>query len=144
MGKYRLYVDEVGNPDLGNSDNPNHRFLSLTGIILDLLHVQDRVHPEMEGLKKAFHRLCEEGTQYVDPTQFQSSLTSRELKVKPKLANVAGLQLADLLAHPSRCEILDGHDLLSRPLAPFAKQIIETLQDKYDREGSRIFGKKFL
>ena len=38
MTKLRLYVDEVGNPDLGHSDDPNHRFLSLTGVALDLRH----------------------------------------------------------------------------------------------------------
>jgi hypothetical protein len=30
--KYRLYIDEVGNPDLESSHIPNHRFLSLTGV----------------------------------------------------------------------------------------------------------------
>ena len=34
--KYRIYIDEVGNPDLASSENPNHRFLSLTGVILEL------------------------------------------------------------------------------------------------------------
>jgi hypothetical protein len=53
--KYRLYVDEVGNHDLESSDNPNHRFLSLTGIILDLAHVQDVVHPQMEALKTKYY-----------------------------------------------------------------------------------------
>ena len=43
--KYRIYIDEVGNPDLESSDNPNHRFLSLTGIILELSHVESIVHP---------------------------------------------------------------------------------------------------
>ena len=52
--KYRLYVDEVGNPDMESSDNPNHRFLSLTGVAMDLDHVRDVVHPEMERLKQAF------------------------------------------------------------------------------------------
>ena len=33
MNKYRMYIDEVGNPNLGSSDNPNHRFLSLTGVL---------------------------------------------------------------------------------------------------------------
>lgn len=43
--KYRLYVDEVGNADLKSSDNPNHRFLSLTGVILELNHVSQTVYP---------------------------------------------------------------------------------------------------
>jgi hypothetical protein len=25
--KYRIYIDEVGNPDLESCDDPNHRFL---------------------------------------------------------------------------------------------------------------------
>ena len=54
--KYRIYVDEVGNPDLESSDNPNHRFLSLTGVILELGYVRDTLHPEMEELKAGFFR----------------------------------------------------------------------------------------
>ena len=33
--KYRIYIDEVGNPDLDSSEHPNHRYLSLTGVIFD-------------------------------------------------------------------------------------------------------------
>lgn len=50
--KYRMYIDEVGNSDLGASDNPNHRYLSLTGVIFDLIYVQEVVFPEVETLKK--------------------------------------------------------------------------------------------
>ena len=51
---YRIYIDEVGNPDLESSDNPNHRFLSLTGVIVDLQYVKDFLHPQMEELKSTF------------------------------------------------------------------------------------------
>jgi hypothetical protein len=255
--KCRLYIDEVGNSDLESSDNPNHRFLSLTGVILDLAHVQAVVHPQMEALKTkffrshpddpvilhrkemlnakppfenlrnpevrksfdtemlglmaswdytvltvcidkknhketyatwrydpyhyclavllerysfflnrcgavgdvmaesrggkedkrlkaSFHRLWEKGTDYRTPEEFHKVLTSCELKVKAKSNNVAGLQLADLLAHPSRNEILEEQKLLDREIAPFAQRIIEILQRKYDRQGTRVFGKKFL
>jgi hypothetical protein len=54
--KYRVYIDEVGNSDLGSSGNPNHRFLSLTGVIVELGHVQDVVHPQMEALKAKYFR----------------------------------------------------------------------------------------
>lgn len=54
--KYRLYVDEVGNPDLESSDNPNHRFLSLTGVILELDYVQEVMHPQIEALKVKYFR----------------------------------------------------------------------------------------
>lgn len=52
--KYRIYIDEVGNADLESSDNPNHRFLSLTGVILELDYVRTTVHPQMEALKQRF------------------------------------------------------------------------------------------
>ena len=52
--KYRMYVDEVGNPDLKSSDNPNHRFLSLTGVIIDLGYVKNIIHPKLEKLKVAY------------------------------------------------------------------------------------------
>jgi hypothetical protein len=255
--KYRIYIDEVGNPDLESSDNPNHRFLSLTGVILELSYVESVVYPQMEALKASFFhshpdepvifhraemvnakppfeilkddavreqfnqqllallsaweytvisvcldkkkhketyntwrydpyhyclavlverfvfflnrqnsrgdimaesrggkedmrlkdsfvRLWENGTEYVAPEKFQRALTSKQLKVKIKANNVARLQLADLLAHPSRNEILLEQKLLGKELAPFAKLVVDILKNKYDQQGGRIFGKKFL
>jgi len=52
--KYRIYIDEVGNPDLESSDNPNHRFLSLTGIIFELEYVKKIVFPKLETLKNKY------------------------------------------------------------------------------------------
>lgn len=254
--KYRIYIDEVGNPDLESSDNPNHRFLSLTGVVLELGYVQKVLHPQMEDLKKkyftyhpdepvifhrkemvnaeypfealkdvsvknkfdnellsflskweytvisvcldkkmhketyttwrydpyhyclaillerfvffldhinahgdvmaesrggkadmrlkdSFLRLWEHGTDFVKPDRFQQTFTSKQLKVKPKLNNIAGLQLADLLAHPSRNDILSEQGLLDK-LGSFAVKVIAILQSKYYQQGGNIFGKKFL
>lgn len=95
-------------------------------------------------LKRSFERLYEQGTAFVEEKQFQEALSSRQLKVRPKHNNIAGLQLADLIAHPSRNEILREEGLLERPVAPFASRVIEILQSKYDRMGRRVFGKKFI
>ena len=54
--KYRLYIDEVGNPDIGASDNPNHRYLSLIGVILELGYVDASVFPRLESLKRRYFR----------------------------------------------------------------------------------------
>ncbi len=255
--KYRIYIDEVGNPDLESSENPNHRYLSLTGVIVELEQVNQIVFPQMEELKRkyfgshpddpvifhrkelvnfkqpfaslhdesiretfngellglfkawdyqvvsvcidkkkhketygvwryepyhyclavlleryihflkqhdysgdvmaesrggkedkrlktSFERLWNQGTEFVGQEQFQAKLTSKQLKVKPKSNNISGLQLADLLAHPSRNEILSEQKLLSRELAPFACEIISILQSKYYQKDGRMFGKKFL
>ena len=52
--KYRLYVDEVGNHHLGSSNIPAERFLSLTGVIIDLDYVKSTIHPQMESLKEKY------------------------------------------------------------------------------------------
>lgn len=54
--KYRIYIDETGNPDLGSSENPNHRFLSLTGVIVELEYSAHTIHPQLESLKSEFFR----------------------------------------------------------------------------------------
>lgn len=252
-----MYIDEVGNPDVGSSKNPLHRFLSLTGVIVNLGYVRATIFPQMEELKtryfnshpddpvifhrkelvnakhpfeslkdqklknkfdielltflenwdytvitvcldkkahketyqvwrydpyhyclalllerftflleqkqtkgdvmaesrggredvrlkKSFLKLWEEGTEYLLPERFQSVLTSKQLKVKPKSNNISGLQLTDILAYPSRNEILNENNLLDRPLAPFANKVIRILQGKYYQHKGNIFGKKFI
>lgn len=49
---YRLYIDETGNADLGASSDPNHRYLSLTGVIMEVDYVLHRVRPELERIKR--------------------------------------------------------------------------------------------
>ena len=255
--EYRIYVDEVGNPDLASSDNPNHRFLSLTGVILEVAYVQRTLHPQMEALKATyfnshpddpvvFHRkellnarppfetlrdgsirqrfdcdllalleswqyvvvsvcldkkrhreqyttwrydpyhyclavllerfvffleqrsatgdvmaesrggkedmrlkasftkLWSEGTNYVEPQKFQEHLTSKQLKVKTKANNISGLQVADLIAHPSRNEILAENGSWDKAIAPFARRVCSILQRKYYQEAGRVYGRKML
>ena len=257
MTKYRIYIDEVGNPDIESSENPNHRFLSLTGVIVELGYVAEKLQPQLESLKVKFfdshpdnpvvlHRkeilntsgpfanlrdsgtrqafdkellalleiwqyqvisvcidkkahkdtystwlydpyhycltilleryvffldsincmgdvmaesrggkedrrlkdvfsnLYEKGTGYISGDRIRKRLTSRNLKVKNKSNNIAGLQVADLLAHPSRNEILNENKLLDKELPPFGKRIIQILQNKYYKKGNKIFGKKML
>ena len=50
--KYRMYVDEVGNSDLRASlSNANHRYLSLTGVIVNLEYASEILRPRIEDLK---------------------------------------------------------------------------------------------
>lgn len=255
--KYRMYIDEVGNSDLKSSENPLHRFLSLTGVIIELEYVSETLFPNVENLKfkyfkshpddpiilhrkelvnakypfkalkdekvkrqfdkellaflnkweysaisvcldkkahkntykvwrydpyhyclalllerytffleqkqtqgdvmaesrggkedkrlkASFAKLWQEGTEFISQKRFHEVFTSKQLKVKPKSNNISGLQLADIIAHPSRNEILSENKLLGRPLAPFVKKIIKILQSKYYQHHGKIFGKKFI
>jgi hypothetical protein len=49
---HRLYVDETGNADMRASADPNHRYLSLTGIIMDIEHVRNVATPGMNAIKR--------------------------------------------------------------------------------------------
>jgi len=251
--KLRLYIDEVGNSDLRASDDPNHRYLSLTGVAIRLDYVMSTVFPRLEQLKQdyfgshpddpvilhrkeimrakhpfdslrddavrrsfdadllslledldcavftvvvdkkehreryrvwqydpyhyalkvmmerfvlwlqvnatvgdvmaesrgkkddlrlkeSYEQVYERGTEYVGAGDVQGQLTSRQLKVKPKAANVAGLQLADMIAYPSfRATLARVHrEALA---ADFGGQIAKILErSKYYREPGTTTG----
>lgn len=262
MALFRIYIDEVGNHDLAHADDPNQRFLSLTGVILESGYVMTVLQPEMDLLKRRFFqrdpdepvvfhrkelvnkrppfeelrdpqtemafnaalldalrawqyrvitvaidkkahrdryrvwhyhpyhyclavllerflmflgrgnhrgdvmvesrgakedgklresyaRLYGDGTRNMPPEQWHERLTSRELKVKPKAANIAGLQVADIIAHPSCREVLREHRLIADERDVFGDRICAILrQSKYDRHwlSGKIegYGKKVL
>ena len=262
MGLYRIYIDEVGNHDMEHADDPNQRFLSLSGVILESQYVLHTLQPEMEDLKRRFfqtdpdepvvfhrkemvnrrrpfhalrdqavneafnqalltaleaweyvvitvvldkkahrdqyqvwryhpyhyclavmlerfvlflrygqhrgdvmvesrggkedrqlkasyERLYNGGTDHIPASRWQERLTSGQLKLRPKSANVAGLQLADLIAHPSRREVLLDHGLVQDDRAIFGDEISAILRwSKYHRHSStgRIegYGRKLL
>jgi len=54
--KYRIYIDEVGNPDLKSSNLQDHRFLCLAGVIMELAYVKNVVQADLENLKNHFFK----------------------------------------------------------------------------------------
>jgi len=105
---------------------------------------ESRGGKEDQRLKNSFLNLWREGTQYIGPERFQATLTSKQLKVKSKANNISGLQIADVLSHPSRSEILLENGKRMESLAPFARKIVSILNDKYYRVDEKMYGKKFL
>lgn len=252
--KYRLYVDEVGNPDLGSSDKDDHRFLCLTGVIFNLDYVNDVLNPQIESLKRdflgshpddpiilhrkellykkppfsilqnpevekkfneklllkldeweysviavtidkkehvdrystwrydpyhycqeilieryrlyldindtrgdvmfesrggkedrrlkdSFRRITESGTNHLSSEQILEHLTSKELKIKPKSANISGLQVADLIAHPTRRWFFQNVFNKSEEKRTFGDEIIKLLEEKkFFRYNGNILG----
>jgi hypothetical protein len=225
MPKFRMYIDEVGDASLKASMDANNRYLSLTGVILDLAYVDSTLAPDMEALKRryfkthvddpiifhrkelagrlypfrelldteveqlfnedllthlegwnytamtviidklrhkeqyrvwqydpyhycllilierfvlwlqkkgdetfvgdvlaegrggkedlrlkaSFERVCDNGSDFVSKQAINQRLTSKQLKIKQKVNNIAGLQLADMIAHPSFKATLARH-----------------------------------
>lgn len=261
MTHYRIYIDEVGNHDMTHADDINHRFLSLTGVIIDSDYLIQVLAPEMDALKRKyfqrdpdepviFHRkdmvnrrppfeclrntaieadfndefltalarwqysvitvlidkkthrdqygvwrfhpyhycltaileryvlflrqekqrgdvmvesrggvedgklkqsyaqLFERGTEHIAKETFQERLTSAQLKVKPKSANICGLQLSDVLAHPAQRQMLVNRAWVEVTEGTFGRHIAKTLiESKYHRSlNNRIegYGQKYL
>jgi hypothetical protein len=84
-------------------------------------------------LKDSYVRVHQSGAWMVRAPAFQRALTSGELKLRPKSANTAGLQLADLLGHPVRQHILIQHQRVPGPLAPFAARLLSVVTPKLNR-----------
>ncbi len=251
--KYRLYIDEVGNNDMGSSANPNHRFLCLTGVVFELDYVKTVITPDVEALKnkyfdshpddpiilhrkeminkkhpfkalidpsvesefnteflyllgkwtfktitvlidklehqskyttwrydpyhycmaimlerfhlrlkevgvmgdmmfesrggkedmrlkESYHNIIMNGTDWIKAEDLKETITSNELKIKPKSANIAGLQIADLLAYPLYRYALKFYALKDDGRDTFNEQILEVIKPKIFKNGHRIDG----
>lgn len=88
------------------------------------------------ALKKVYREVWEEGTFYISAQEFQKVLTSRELKVKYKQHNIAGLQMADLLAHPSKAYILSARGKIPPSTTSFGARLAQIFRGKYNTYGA--------
>ena len=87
-------------------------------------------------LKESYSNVFAGGVWTTSAHTFQSALTSRELKLKPKTANITGLQLADLLGHPIKQWVLKQHGHTKAELAPFAQRLMAVVESKFNRDPS--------
>lgn len=94
---------------------------------------ESRGGKEDRMLMDSFERVYERGAWKIGAEFFQQALTTRKLKVKQKSANIAGLQLADLLAHPVRQYILEQNNRLDVSISNFARRVIEIVEPKFNR-----------
>lgn len=96
-----------------------------------------------QKLAKSFRRLVDNGTDYIPASRMQQCLTSHEIKLKNKKADIAGLQLADLLAHAAHYAHLAEHGLVTRQTSEYSRSVADILRaKKYDRDrrGGKIAG----
>jgi len=111
------------------------QWLERTNNVGDVL-AESRGKKENMQLENAYKYLCKNGTDHVRATLFQRRLTSKDLKLQPKSANVSGLQVADLIANPS-CRDLVCQCTGVPMTAPYGRSIVAILkQNKYLRSPS--------
>lgn len=122
-------------------------YLSYHGWRGDVM-VEARFKKVDKRLKSSFERIYNDGTEHIGASTVQQCLLSHDIQMTPKKLNVAGLQIADLIAYPSarymRCE-RDG-----RPHPQdFGAKVVEILLDsKYRRNPHTLkiqgYGTKWL
>ena len=83
-------------------------------------------------LKQAYQRVYESGTLMFGHDHHQKALTTRDIKLQPKSANIAGLQLADMLAYPVKQTLLIEKGKIADPGDNFGKQLYETAKGKFN------------
>jgi hypothetical protein len=110
--------------------------------------IEARYKKADKKLKASFQRTYDEGTENIAPRIVQDHLLSRDIDMKPKIANIAGLQLADGLAHPSARHMRFERDREPQP-NDFGAKVVEILIEKKYRRDPRTlkidgYGRKWL
>lgn len=99
---------------------------------------------EDRQLKAVYKKIYHRGTYHrADPTFFSGTLSSCEIKIKPKITNIAGLQIADILAYPLKEKIFYERGVRKNNfIGTFNERIFNAVKDKYNKQmfTSRVSG----
>lgn len=112
-------------------------WLKFRGSIGDVM-AESRGGTEDRQLKAVYKDIYEKGTsQRANPEFFTAVLTSREIKIKPKVANIAGLQIADILAYPLKEKMFFSRKIRTDNfVGNFNEAIYEAVKNKLNRRVS--------
>ncbi len=107
---------------------------------------EGRMGKKDDYLQEAYRQVRANGNFYYKPAQIRFRIPSDNLKLRYKRDNIDGLQLADLIAHPSHMSILaeKGFPVTLGPFAQIIEEIL--LANKYDRSIYGViegYGRKF-
>jgi len=105
---------------------------------LNCYHYRGDVMAESRGgqedlqLKSEFTHLYQTGTTYVSSSIFQNVLSSKEIKLRKKEHNIAGLQIADLLAYSCKQDVLLQNKRIDKYEGKFGQKLLRIARDKYN------------
>jgi hypothetical protein len=123
-------------------------WLNRNGYVGDVA-IEPRYKDADKKLKQSYNRLYHKGTSGgLSPKVAQRVLTTHELKFIPKKDNWAGLQIADLIAHPSFRAMRLAKDRQDPP-ADFGSRIADLLEEsklaRHPTKGTIAgYGRKWL
>jgi len=97
---------------------------------------ESRGKAEDQQLKAAYSALYSNGDWHQGPALYQKHLTSKDIKLQPKSKNIAGLQLADLLAHPAKTRCILNHGVAGVTESDFGKKVADLFWTKIRKRSS--------
>lgn len=106
-------------------------FLNHINRVGDVL-AESRGGREDRLLKESYNHIFDRGVWMTSAQTFQEALTSSQLKLKGKSANISGLQLSDLLGHPVKQWILRQGGYIKDDASAFAKELMEIVSQKFN------------
>ena len=103
--------------------------------------IESRDKEDDRRLSQVYRDIYSKGTHYVSGEEIRTYLTSVEIKIKPKSANIAGLQIADLLVTNIRNRMLAKYGLKqnSEPNS-FGNKLVNLIIPKIFKHGAKIWG----
>jgi len=117
-------------------------WLDARNMLSDVM-VEARGGAEDRILRGKYAEIYSNGTHYLAGHKFRDVLTSKDLKLKPKSANIAGLQLADLLAHACKCDVLVRYSRLPKVSeTTFSDRLIQIARKKMNAHGRVLLDPK--
>ena len=93
---------------------------------------ESRAREEDLQLKEAYRRVYESGTLMFNREHHQRALTTKDIKLRSKTTNIAGIQLADILAHPVKQALLFEKGRIGDLRETFGSQIYEAVEGKFN------------
>lgn len=85
-------------------------------------------------VKKRYIEIFRKGNDKRPKEFFQGSLTSDQIKIKPKIKNIAGLQISDMVGYPIKQKILFEKNRAVNYLGTFNEKIYHAINDKLNRQ----------
>ena len=107
-------------------------WLNYKNAVGDVL-AESRGGEEDQQLKQAYTRVYQSGTLMFGWAHHQRALTSKDLKLRGKRDNLAGLQLADVLAHPVKQACLAERGLIASLNDTYGQTLCDAIKGKLNR-----------
>lgn len=100
------------------------------------VYAETRGKKEDRELDKAWREFRDKGTTFTTADDMNKVFTSKDIHIKPKSANLSGMQLSDLLVTNVARGIMVERKIMPMFADPFGRRVCKTVSPKFDGKAS--------